>query len=117
MPRGEEERADLERVEALRPAERAHDDFVEQGPRPQEESAVDRAAGHLLEGSPSGVNRIFRAISAAGHLTNLPGKARRVKLQKPFGLRRAITFSAAARPRKRSCGVNRANLAQSGGKS
>ena len=33
MPRGEEERADLERVEALRSSESANDDLVEQGPR------------------------------------------------------------------------------------
>ncbi len=54
MPRREEERADFEREEALRPAESADDDLVEQWPRPQEESAVNRAAGDLVEGSPLG---------------------------------------------------------------
>ena len=54
MPRGEEERADLERVEALRSTESTDDDLVEQWTRPQKESAVDRAAGHLVEGSTIG---------------------------------------------------------------
>ena len=53
--RGEDERADFERVEALCSAERADDHLVEQRSQPQEESAVDRAAGDLVEGSPIGV--------------------------------------------------------------
>ena len=54
MVRGKDERADFEWIEALRATERADDDLVEQRPRPQEKSAVDRAAGHLVQGSPIG---------------------------------------------------------------
>ena len=50
--RGKEERADLDRVEALRSTEGPDDDLVEQRTGPQEESAVDRAAGDLVEGTP-----------------------------------------------------------------
>ena len=52
MVRGKEERADLDRVEALRSTEGPDDDLVEQRTGPQEESAVDRAAGDLVEGTP-----------------------------------------------------------------
>ena len=54
MVRGKEERADLERVEAPGAPESTNDDLVEQGARPQEEAAVDRAAGDLVEGAAFG---------------------------------------------------------------
>ena len=80
MVRGKDERADFEWIEALRATERADDDLVEQRPRPQEKSAVDRAAGHLVQGSP------------IGRESDLPGHFGCRAYQEPCKAKRARTI-------------------------
>jgi hypothetical protein len=72
-----DEGRDLDSIATLGPSQGSQDDLVEQGAGPEQEAALDRAAGDVEESAPFG-----SMTEPAGHDARtgskfLPGKARR----------------------------------------